>query len=145
MSRRRSALPGGRPDAGRWWYWVAAVPAVAAVWLASFLWLALAATAEFGPGGVGGDTVGTAFWLSLTVAGVPLFVVLALLPVALAKDAAALADADAGWQPDPGRWALYGLAGALSVVGAPLVAVAYVRRRRAATKEVSPSGVDDSP
>lgn len=134
MSRRDAGrgrgLPGrSLPDAGRWWYWVAAVPAVAAVWLVSFVWLAIAATAEFGAGGIGGDTVGTAFWLSLIVAGAPLAVVLLLLPVAVVKDARALADAGAPWRPDPRRWGLAAGLGALTVVGGVGVAAAYVWRR----------------
>ena len=129
MSRRR-ALPGrSLPEAGRWWYWIAAVPAVAAVWLLSFVWLAIAATAEFGAGGIGGDTIGTAFWLSLFVAGVPLTVVLVLLPVAVLKDARALATVDAPWRPDPSRWGLLALFGAVSVVGGVAVAIVYTWRR----------------
>jgi hypothetical protein len=112
---------------------VAAVPAVVAVWALSFLWLALAATAEFGFAGVGGDTVGVAFWLSLTVAGLPLAVVLVLLPLAVTKDARALAAADAPWRPDPRRWGLLALLGSATVVGGVLVASAYVRRRLTAT------------
>ncbi|MFB6119979.1 MAG: hypothetical protein ABEJ68_02550 [Halobacteriaceae archaeon] len=133
MSRRRAQpgrLPGrSLPDAGRWWYWVAAVPAVTAVWALSFVWLAIAATAEFGAGGIGGDTVGVAFSLSLVVAGVPLAVVLVLLPVAVTKDARALAAVDAPWQPDPRRWGLLALAGAVTVVGGVLVATRYTWRR----------------
>jgi hypothetical protein len=128
----RATLPGDAgTDAGRWWYWVAAVPAGAALWLVSFAWLAVVATAEFGPAGVGGNTVATAFWLATLVTGVPLAVILVVFPVAVQRDARALGAVGATWQPDPQRWGLLALVGSVTVAGSVPVAVAYLRYRLA--------------
>lgn len=96
----------------RWWYWVAALPVIAAFWLVTALWLWIATSAEFGAG-PSGDPGSFAFSVTTLFAGVPFLVSLAVFPAAVYFDARALAAAGASWQPDPRRY------GALAVATLP--------------------------
>lgn len=97
----------------RWWYWIAALPAVVVLWTATSLWVVLGVTLEFG----GGDPVGGAGSLVLLPAvalGLPAVVVFLVLPVALWRDGEATLSAGAGWPELPAVWA--GVAGIIDVV-----------------------------
>jgi len=112
----------------RWWYWVAAVPAIAGFGGLTFGWVALATTAEFGTA-LGTDPVEFALSLSALVVGAPLAPVLLVFPVATYLDARALTTAGADWRPTPARWAALAGASALTVLGSVPFACYYCYRR----------------
>jgi hypothetical protein len=121
-------LPGNAAPDSRWWYWIAALPAAAALWFLSFLWAALAATAELGAG-LSGNPIAVAFELSVLVGGIPIGVVGVLLPVAVFFDSRAVRREGFEW-PTP---ATYAALSALSLLVPPVavgVAAHYVYRRR---------------
>ncbi|MFC3477723.1 hypothetical protein [Halobacterium litoreum] len=128
------------PVGGRWWYWVAAVPLyyVAATVLGFLLGVVAFALAV---GGVftasAGDvtaplSVGLGFALvvlgALLLAAVGLLVSVAF-PLAVYRDATALADADVDWDPDPALYAALGVAGILLQPLQVPVAVYYLFKR----------------
>lgn len=125
----RPPIEGAVAVDSRWWYWIAALPVVVAVWLVTFAWVALAVATEFGAGLLAGDPVPVAFSLSVLVAGVPLAVVGGMLPVATYMDTRAVVAAGVDWRPSPARWAAAGAGSLLSLVGAPAFACYYLYRR----------------
>lgn len=97
----------------RWWYWVAALPAVVALWTATSVWVLFGVSLEF----TGGDLFGDAQSLVLLPAvalGIPAVVVFLVLPIALWRDGEATLRAGAGWPDLPALWA--GAAGIVDVV-----------------------------
>lgn len=84
----------------RWWYWVAAVPVVAAFWAASALWVAavVLVVPEASASGVG-----TVVSIPAVALGVPALVAFLALPLALWQDARAVRAAGADWPDDPAR------------------------------------------
>jgi hypothetical protein len=100
----------------RWWYWVAALPAVVALWTASALWVLLGVALEFGGGG-GVGSRGLVLLPAVALGG-PALVVFLLLPVALWRDGEALLRAGAGWPEFPVVWAaIAGLVDLVLVAG----------------------------
>lgn len=100
----------------RWWYWVAAVPAVVALWTLSSLWVLVGVSLDTGtgPGGIGGGLGGGGIVLLPAIAlGAPAVVVFLLLPIALWRDGEATRRAGAGWPEYPPLWA--GVAGIIDV------------------------------
>jgi hypothetical protein len=120
----------------KWWYWVAAVPAYAAVGL-------LGGIVAFGlfiltigidvAGGMGLATgalvlVGTLVAVLYGLAGLVLFV---MFPIGIYLDAQAIAEADVDWEPDP---VLYGIVAVTTALFSALlvslvVAIYYLYRR----------------
>jgi len=120
----------------KWWYWVAAVPAYAAVGL-------LGGIVAFGlfilsigidvAGGMGLATgtlvlVGTLVAVLYGLAGLVLFV---MFPIGIYLDAQAIAEADVEWEPDP---VLYGIVAVTTALFSALlvslvVAIYYLYRR----------------
>ena len=120
----------------KWWYWVAAVPAYAAVGL-------LGGIVAFGlfilsigidiAGGMGLATgtlvvVGTLVAVLYGLAGLVLFV---MFPIGIYLDAQAIAEADVEWDPDP---VLYGIVAVTTALFSALlvslvVAIYYLYRR----------------
>lgn len=102
----------------RWWYWVAAVPAVVALWTASAVWVVLGVSLDpgTGTGGVGGSGIGGEGLLLLPAIalGVPAIVVFLLLPIALWRDGEAARRAGSGWPDIPLLWAA--AAGVIDIV-----------------------------
>lgn len=101
----------------RWWYWVAAVPAVVALWTLSSLWVLVGVTLDTGTGtgGIGGGGLGGGgiVLLPAIALGAPAVVVFLLLPIALWRDGEATRQAGAGWPEYPTLWA--GIAGVIDV------------------------------
>lgn len=97
----------------RWWYWVAALPAIVVLWTASAIWIVLGVSLEFGGGGIG--VGGQSLVLLPAIAlGAPAVVVFLLLPVALWRDGEALQRAGAGWPDLPVVWGA--IAGVIDLV-----------------------------
>lgn len=119
----------------RWWYWVAALPAIVALWLASALWVLLGVSLGFGglgggagggggSGGLGGQGL---LFLPAVALGAPALVVFFLLPLALWRDGDAVRRSGAGWPDLPVVWAA--VAGVVDVVLlAGLVVLARIDR-----------------
>jgi hypothetical protein len=84
----------------RWWYWVAAVPVVAAFWAASALWVAVVVLVvpEADPSGFG-----TVLSIPAVALGIPALVTGLVLPLALWRDAQDVRAAGADWPDDPTR------------------------------------------
>lgn len=97
----------------RWWYWVAALPAVVALWTATSLWVLLGVSLEFGSGGRFGDARSLVL-LPAVALGIPAVVVFLVLPIALWRDGEATLRAGAGWPALPALWA--GIAGVIDLV-----------------------------
>jgi len=128
------------PVGGRWWYWVAAVPLYYVA--ASVLGLMLGVFAfALAVGGVFTASAGDVFaplsvglGFATIVLGALLLAAAGLLvsvafPLAIYRDATALADADGDWNPDPGLYAVLGVAGVfLQPLQVP-VAVYYLFKR----------------
>lgn len=115
------------PDS-RWWYWVAALPAAASLWLLAFLWVFVAVAAEFGDV-LAGDPFDVALGLSVAIGGVPLLVIGLLVPVAVFFDSRALRRAGFEWPRPLAYAALVALCLPLVPLGVA-VAAHYVYRRR---------------
>ena len=97
----------------RWWYWIAALPAVVALWTATSIWVLLGVSLEFGSGDLFGDATSLVL-LPAVALGIPAVVVFLVLPVALWRDGEAALSAGAGWPELPAVWA--GIAGVVDVV-----------------------------
>lgn len=97
----------------RWWYWIAALPAVVALWTATSLWVLLGVSLEFGSGDLFGDARALVL-LPAVALGIPAVVVFLILPVALWRDGEATLRAGAGWPELPALWA--GIAGIIDLV-----------------------------
>lgn len=84
----------------RWWYWVAAVPVVAAFWAASALWVAavVVVVPEASASGFG-----TVVSIPAVALGIPALVTVVLLPLALWRDTQAVRAAGSDWPEDPTR------------------------------------------
>jgi len=91
--RTRTSSRGSRVDS-RWWYWIAATPAVFVFWLVAVAWVAVAVS--LGPLG-GPDPVGRAGSVSLVAFGGPFLVLVAVFPFAVFADATAVLRADVEW------------------------------------------------
>ncbi|WP_327050677.1 hypothetical protein [Halomicrococcus gelatinilyticus] len=118
---QRPRLSGDRVDS-RWWYWIAAIPAVFGFWLVTVAWVALAIWLE--PGlldTAGGDgPLAQAARISLVAVGVPLVVLTAIFPFAVFQDTQAIDRAGVEWEPPSGTYA------AVALVGLLVLAVAGV-------------------
>lgn len=135
----------------RWWYWVAALPAVVALWTLSALWVVLGVSLDLGGGGLAGGTRSLVL-LPAVALGAPAVVTFLLLPIALWRDGEAVRRAGAGWPDLPLVWAavagivdLVLLAGivllaqvdaslgsgviAIAVIAGTALAVGYLNRR----------------
>lgn len=86
----------------RWWYWVAALPAIVALWVASAIWVGLGVSLGGGGGWVGGQGL---VLLPAVALGAPAVVVFLLLPIALWRDGTLVRRAGAGWPDHPVGWA----------------------------------------
>lgn len=112
LSRRAATVADSR-----WWYWAAGVPVVVGFWLLAVAWLAVAVTASPEVLAVERGPVAYALSVSLVAFGVPVFVLLLVLPFALYRDALAV-DAHTDWTPDATAYSAAALAGlALAVLG----------------------------
>lgn len=109
----------------RWWYWVAAVPAVVAFWLLSVAWVGVSVWLKFTPGELTTGLAQTALLAPLVAFGVPLAVLLAVLPYAIFRDAYAIHAAGAGWPPTARYAGSAALALLLAVAGVGLVEVGF--------------------
>ena len=131
-------LPAASVDS-RWWYWIAAVPALFVLTLgfgvaAAFLFLFGVALDVAGLAGVA--SLGSFLLFSIggvVFASVSLLVAV-LFPVATYVDARAIEEANLAWRPDP---VLYGLAAAAAVIATNFVlsvplALYYLYRRHGA-------------
>lgn len=85
---------------GRYWYWVAAVPAAFVLWLVAVAWVAVAV--GLGPL-AGANPLVQAARISLVAFGPPFLALVAVVPFALAADVGAVRDAEVDWQPPLGR------------------------------------------
>lgn len=84
----------------RWWYWVAAVPVVAAFWAVSALWVAAVVVV------VPGATVsgfGVVVSIPGVALGVPALGLVAALPLAFWRDVQAIRATGVDWPEDPTR------------------------------------------
>lgn len=88
----------------RWWYWIAALPAVVALWTATSLWVLLGVSLEFTGDGLFGGAQSLVL-LPAVALGIPAVVVFLLLPFALWRDGEAALRAGAGWPDLPALWA----------------------------------------
>lgn len=94
-SSLRRRLAHERVDS-RWWYWVAAVPAVFAFWVVAVAWV----TVAVGIGPLSDPSpVAQAAEISLVAFGVPFVALTAAFPFAVYADATAILDADVDWRP----------------------------------------------
>ncbi|MFC7044042.1 hypothetical protein ACFQH6_20190 [Halobacteriaceae archaeon GCM10025711] len=103
----------------RWWYWLAATPIAFAFWLVTTAWVLFSVSVS--PASIGGPVA--VFDIALTALGVPLVVLALLVPVAIYRDAGAIASANADWTPPVGTYlgaAVLGLS--LAVIAALLAA-----------------------
>jgi len=91
----RSRLAHERVDT-RWWYWVAAVPAIFAFWVVAVAWVAVAVS--LGPL-AGPRPLAQAAEISLVAFGGPFLALTAVFPFAVYADASAILDADVDWRP----------------------------------------------
>ena len=91
----RRTLAGGSVDS-RWWYWVAAVPAVFAFWLVAVAWVAIAVL--LGPL-AGPRPILQAAEISMVAFVGPFLLLTAVFPFAVYADAGAVAAADVDWRP----------------------------------------------
>lgn len=84
----------------RWWYWVAAVPLVAAFWAASALWVAavVVVVPEASASGFGAIVS-----IPAVALGVPALATVVVLPLALWRDARAIQAAGGNWPEDPAQ------------------------------------------
>ena len=95
----------------RWWYWAVAVPAVAALWALSALWLVgVVLVVPQANATTGGAIVS----IPAVALGVPALVAFLVLPFALLVDARVVREAGADWPEDRARPA--GLAALADVV-----------------------------
>ena len=107
-------LAGDSPVDSRWWYWVAAVPVAFAFWVLSAAWVAVGTALD--PALAAGTGFGAALGLALVAFGVPLLILLAVLPASVLFDARAARDQSA-WQPNAERIAAAAAVGpALAIV-----------------------------
>jgi len=107
---QRPRLSGDRVDS-RWWYWIVAAPAVFAFWVVTVAWVALAIWVEsdIAVWAPGNDPVTQSASISLTVFGVPLVVLVAILPLAVFQDTRAIDCASVEWSPPGSIYALLSL------------------------------------
>ncbi|MFB6195734.1 MAG: hypothetical protein ABEI80_06155 [Haloplanus sp.] len=110
--------------ASSWWYLLALTPMVASLVAVVGVAVVVVATLD-----VAADlsTYGPAYF-ALAVMGLPLAVA---YPLALYRDASAVAEQARGWSPDPRRYALAGAASVLTLflLSVPLSGY-YLRKRR---------------
>lgn len=106
MSSERASGNRTRRRRSHHWYWVAAIPATFAIWVASLAWLAVASTWE-ASFGFGENT----FSLSLVVLGIPFVFLTAYFPMAVYRDADYVNRTSGKWAPDPREQALRAAAG----------------------------------
>lgn len=92
----------GSHVASRWWYWVAAIPAAFALWTVAVAWVTVALL--LGPLGVG-QPVPRAVEVSLVVFTAPFLALVAMAPVAILADTAAIRAAAVDWSPAPEHFA----------------------------------------
>lgn len=97
----------------RWWYWVAALPAVVALWTLTSLWVLLGVSLEFSSGDLFGGAQSLVL-LPAVALGIPAVVAFLVLPIALWRDGTATRTAGAGWPDIPELWA--GIAGVIDLV-----------------------------
>lgn len=100
MSVESAGRRGAARVDSRWWYWAVAVPAVAALWAASALWVAGVVLVV--PGASAAST-GAVVSIPAVALGVPALVAFLVLPFALLVDARAVRDAGADWPEDSAR------------------------------------------
>lgn len=91
----RLRLAGGNVDS-RWWYWVAAVPAVFAFWAVAVVWVTVAVA--IGPLADANPVVQAAEISMVAFVG-PFLVLVGVFPFAVHSDASAILAADVEWQP----------------------------------------------
>jgi len=126
---QRPRLSGDRVDS-RWWYWIAAIPAVFGFWLVTVAWVAFAIWLE--PGlldTAGGDgPLAQAARISLVAVGVPLVVLTAIFPFAVFQDTQAIDRAGVEWEPPSGTYAAVALVGllVLAVAGVSDISVGVI-------------------
>jgi hypothetical protein len=102
----------------RWWYWVAAVPAVFAFWVVAVAWVTVAVS--LGPL-ADPRPVAQAAEISLVAFGGPFLALTGVFPFAVYADASAVLEADVEWRP--ARTPLTGAAAVGPLVAAGAVAV----------------------
>ena len=86
----------GRAVDSRWWYWVAAVPAVFAFWLVAVAWVTVAVA--LGPL-ADANPLAQAAEISMVAFVGPFLVLTIVFPFAVYADATAVIDAAVGWRP----------------------------------------------
>jgi hypothetical protein len=119
----------------RWWYWVAAIPVVAAFWAVSALWVAVvvlvvpeADPTAFGAvvstPGVTPNLVELAVVAALlpgVALGVPALALVVALPLALWRDAQEIEAAGGNWPADPTRPPKFAVAGLVAILASLLL------------------------
>lgn len=113
---QRPNLSGDRVNS-RWWYWIAAVPAVFVFWVVTVAWVAFAISLEPNLFSLTGNSpVIHAALVSLVAVGIPFAVLILMFPFAVFQDTQAIRRAEPGWEPPSGNYALVGLFGLVCAV-----------------------------
>ncbi|MFB6072902.1 MAG: hypothetical protein ABEJ88_08035 [Halobacterium sp.] len=79
----------------RWWYWVAAVPAITAFWVLSAAWVAVVVLVV--PEATADTTSGAVVSIPAVALGVPALAAFLVLPLALLQDSRAVERAGGDW------------------------------------------------
>lgn len=106
-------------DGSHHWYWVAAIPAAFALWVAALAWLALAASWETF------SFDASVVELSMITLGIPFGFLTAYFPVAVYRDASYVDRTSGKWAPEPMRQALLAAAGLVVLAVVAVVALAF--------------------
>ncbi|WP_232686737.1 hypothetical protein [Halobacterium zhouii] len=122
----------------RWWYWVVAVPTIAALWALSALWLVgVVLVVPQANATTGGAIVS----IPAVALGVPALVAFLVLPFALLVDARAVRDAGSDWPEDPGQPAQFAAAADAVIVAGVLVFFEVLDFTGPRVRHIEPLGV----